>query len=821
MKMSKHFLMLFLFSCILNLEKGLSDGDKDAIEIQVGPPNEYDKKRNYFKFTNKDPGKSYIVFQFFNERPDMSILGPNSQKINIESNLSCSYCLHAMIENVGTYYIEIQYHSLFYEIGDKFNVAIFSNYSQIIDLNEKYYYQPVYIYSSKIYLGNSKYKVTNLKEDKTVYFRTLESYSNYYYPYDPDTHFEPGITNPDFSNLTIFEVLDINSDTTYKNLKIFTFKANHEYIITVRCLKYYNFNYESNEVSYYRFMFFPIKNSNIKKITGEEGLFISDEIIYGVVNSNNEKEFYLFSNREMERTIIYYAKTGSNIDDIFSNSDKFSKLQFSSGSYVHFNKQETQNTVFFVFPRNYGSKIKLYLIDELIRDYRTSYYIPASTSKIIYLEEEKRKKDIILNYIMTYKSQYKNMRFTFSNEDESTDYIIQNYSPLPIYVSKSDKDCIITTSSYSPKFSFFGAENPYLFNTFFNYIINTENINLNNYVNLTQVNARINSKYLPLYEFYNFYLNQVDVRLNIYIRQLYGGSEIYECNADDLNQKKLDFLLTPISNLKCKDKKSLFNRLWTLNGTKILSGYLSPDSYFDVYAEIKDDSNTIINLSPFMIDSFPYKNNAKYLGKDIKYTLNFELNHLIKLEPGFDAEIEITNGQQILKLNSQIPTVTISGKSYTIKSNNDAMVYFFGRIDNGYKQKLIDFENNRGKIVKLSNCNRDLIMDFGFENYYPAIIPMENRVRSNNIVYLDNIFDKLKVKLVPDEKFYIYGKEEELSQVKIEYIEKSLNNPNNDYNIFLIPGNNEDNTLIINTRDVNSAIEDIVFCQKDTNLKIF
>ena len=132
---------------------------------------------------------------------------------------------------------------------------------------------------------------------------------------------------------------------------------------------------------------------------------------------------------------------------------------------------------------------------------------------------------------------------------------------------------------------------------------------------------------------------------------------------DDLNQEKLDFLLTPISNAKCKDKKSLFNRLWTLNGTKIISGYLSPDSYFDIYAEIQNDQYTIINLSPVMLELFPYKNNAKYLKKDTKYTLNLELNHLIKLEPGFNAEIEITNGQQTHKINSQSPTVTISGNS--------------------------------------------------------------------------------------------------------------------------------------------------------------
>ena len=77
--MSKHFLLFLLFSCILNLEKGLSDGEQDAIEIQFGSPMEYDKKRNIFKFTYKDSWEPYIVFKFFNERPKMNILDQNNQ----------------------------------------------------------------------------------------------------------------------------------------------------------------------------------------------------------------------------------------------------------------------------------------------------------------------------------------------------------------------------------------------------------------------------------------------------------------------------------------------------------------------------------------------------------------------------------------------------------------------------------------------------------------------------------------------------------------------------------------------------------------------
>jgi len=797
--MFKHLLLLLLISSISNLEVGL--GEREAIELKINSQFEYDKEKNYFKFLYNTPGDSYIFFRFANERPKMHVIDPENKKKEMNR--------YAKLESTGTYYFEIQCLHVFCELGGKFSISIFGNHTEKIDLSQNYYYQDSNFRENE-YFGNTRYKVSGLEEDRIIYFRNLGYIDNRYYPYDPSKPFKP---YPFPNNLTIFEVFDVAANKTHENLKIFKFEANHEYILTIRCLK--NDNY--NEFYYSRFMFFAIIKSNFKSIKGDEGLIMSNDKFYGVVNSNNVKDFYLFVDREMDRTLIYYAKISENIDDIFQDLNKFSNLTFQSSYEIHITKEEINNIIFFVLPENfyYGSKIKLYIVNEIIEEYSSSYYVPANTAKIIY-PRQKREIRAILNYILTYKSQCKNMKISFSNDNEMTDYIIHNTLPLYTYVSKSDKDCTITTSSYFPKFAFFGAENPYLFNAFYNYGVNMLNINLNNYVKLTQMNARIGSKHLPFYEFYNVYLKQLKVKVNIYIRQLYGGSELYECNADDFNEKKLNPLTTPISNVKCKDKKSLFNRLWSLDGTRIISGYLTPDSYYDVYAEIQNDENHVINLSPVMKDVFHYSNNAKYLKKDIEYTLNFELNHLIKLEPGFNAEIVITNKAQTLKINPQNPTVIAVGTSYTIKSNNDAMVYFFGRINDGRKQFEIKIEESKGKIIKINNFNRYLIMDFGFENYYPSSFPMRNEVRSNNVVYLDNIYEKMKVKLVPNEKFYIYGETSDINKLVVEYIDENLNNANNDYNIFLIPENNKNNSIIINTVNLRYIYLDFKFCQKDT-----
>ena len=91
----------------------------------------------------------------------------------------------------------------------------------------------------------------------------------------------------------------------------------------------------------------------------------------------------------------------------------------------------------------------------------------------------------------------------YGNEDTDTDYIIQNYLPLPIFIGKTEKDCTIIITQYIPKFTLFWAENNYLFNSLFSseitsyYFSKESKIYINNYIKLAQMNIRISSKYLP------------------------------------------------------------------------------------------------------------------------------------------------------------------------------------------------------------------------------------------------------------------------------------------------------------------------------------
>ena len=101
---------------------------------------------------------------------------------------------------------------------------------------------------------------------------------------------------------------------------------------------------------------------------------------------------------------------------------------------------------------------------------------------------------------------------------------------------------------------------------------------------------------------------------------------------------------------------------------QIITGYISDHSFIDIYIE-QDNNNKNIYLSDFK--------NKKYLKKGIEYQFHFSLNHLIKLESEFKAEIIIYNYDTKIIINEKNQTGILIGDNFKIKSNNNAMVYFY------------------------------------------------------------------------------------------------------------------------------------------------
>ena len=129
--------------------------------------------------------------------------------------------------------------------------------------------------------------------------------------------------------------------------------------------------------------------------------------------------------------------------------------------------------------------------------------------------------------------------------------------------------------------------------------------------------------------------------------------------------------------------------------------------------------------------------------------MNFHANHLIKLEPGYNAHITITNGQTTSSINPDEPTTEISGYNFTIKSDNDAMVYFFGMLpSSGVTQKKIE---NKKKIsdqqlIKHRDSTKNSIISAGLEKRSSKQITLNNDVIvSGNELNPEKIYLKKKI----------------------------------------------------------------------------
>ena len=220
-----------------------------------------------------------------------------------------------------------------------------------------------------------------------------------------------------------------------------------------------------------------------------------------------------------------------------------------------------------------------------------------------------------------------------------------------------------------------------------------------------------------------------------------------------------------------------------------------------------------------------FKNIAKYLKKDIVYTLDFNAENLVKLEPGFNAEVSIYDENGInITINSENPTGIIKGSKFKIKSNDDAMVYFYGKLSY-YKQIKLEPEKGKNIEIKMKKYIQFLI-DFGFEGYNPTDVLNINSkyFEKDGIIYLENIYDKLKTKLVKGEFLYLYhdytyGD----SNIEISYNSTNLNNPDNQYTFNVIPKNEEkeNRTLIINNMNNNQIRYQINFCKSPHSISMY
>ena len=263
--------------------------------------------------------------------------------------------------------------------------------------------------------------------------------------------------------------------------------------------------------------------------------------------------------------------------------------------------------------------------------------------------------------------------------------------------------------------------------------------------------------------------------------------------------------------------KTAFNKMINFKTDRFLTGYLGPNSFYDIYFEYDDDS-TNIDISALM-ERIKLKNAGKYLKKNKEYNLNFVADNLVKLEYGMGATVSIYDGNKIIAtLNEEKPTSIIKGSNLKIKSDKNALVLFYGKTI--MLQKEID-PNQVGKNVEVEVDGFLMyVIDFGFEGYGPTEILsyMSNSFEDRGAVYSENIYDKLKVKLVENEKLYLYYVSDKSFTIK--YV-PNLNHKNNDYTFIYIPKNSSNKSLVINNLDKEKIRYQVNFCEAAHTIQMY
>ena len=818
---------------------------KEAVEFNIGDIVKYNLDDTYyFKFAAK-PSTLFLSFINGHSYVDFIILtSPDSKKHFYDTY---DDPLKIDLTEDGVYYLEFCTNSNYHEnLEDpKFTTLYEGQMIENIDLTKR-------IYSSNIeleYRGKKPkpnyYKVENLKEDKYVIFR----YNSHYRFYD-----------------NLFEIVNENLGNRTTNINSFLFLKNYNYTI------YVYFIGDDYRFEYIPYEFFPIFEDTVEEIKEEKNYISQIPKIYHF----KFKDLTYICFEEFQKG--YYAELNDNFA-----IDKIEGLYFEEDDIFEYDNKD-KTGIIITLPTIVYPQTKIIFTHNIIESIKgETILVPANENMLIQLidkeenetnfnqliksiddenepddekepdedekdpeedekdpddeDDEKKSNSILIsffNVLTTYLSPAKNMKLTYSNEtDLWHDFIIQNYYPLPIYVKANKKDLNITVKKYRSKYAIAAVLDSYLLKTYLNMlnksIIDEDGSYIDYYNKLFPMNIRLNSDISVFYELINIFLNNIDFKLNVYIKKIYGETELYECKGNSNDLKDLTFLTKPIS--KCEDKKSIFNRIFSFDGTKILTGYLGPNSYFDIYVEIDDGSN-VIKMNTF--SKLLFENTAKYLIKGKEYILDFTADHLIKLDPGSNAEVIISkDNKDIQTLNSKNPTYILKGNNYKIISKNDnAMIFFYSKLKPSYKQ--IKIENNGHNFRFKVNENVDLLyaLDFGFENYNPINIEFvinDYYFDDNKYIYLENIYNKLQTKLIDGEYLFLYylinynDDDNNDYKLQIEYLEENINTQNNEYSFHLIKKDTKDSSLIINSgksQNFPGILYQVNFCKSPHDIKM-
>ena len=472
------------------------------------------------------------------------------------------------------------------------------------------------------------------------------------------------------------------------------------------------------------------------------------------------------------------------------NLVEFSYNGVSNSFYIE--KDSTSRTIIFV-PEDNDKLKQIFITNARIEDPK-QIEVKAGMNALIYLGGKNVEQKG--NYFQTFSSPVNNIRFiSFKNENKNEKYLYNHYWEKYLYIDKYDTDIYINSSIHYFHYTFFSILNEKTLYYFKNFIRSKK----------IYINKRLNTDNFKINDFINLYVDDLNATYNLYIKKYYGPIKIYESDYILSNFSDLTMLTKPIKNIK---GKSIINKLVQLNKNQIITGYLSANSLIDIYLE-KDNDNKDIYLTEFK--------NRKYLKKGIEYEIHFSLNHLVKLEPQFNAEIIIYNENTKIILNNKNETGILIGKNFKMIANNSAMIYFYPKTQKFQKR----LEPKPGKIIEINlkiDYSSKYSIDFGFEGFEPP--DMEYNYNYEHKLYIENIYDKLDINLAKGEYLFIYYDNFREDVVEVNYINNGIINSGYKYNFNLIRRNMTNKKYIIPNMNKKKTRIQINHCKSNLPYKL-
>ena len=778
---------------------------KNAYKFQLEETVEFNvENNNLFKFDYKHesdlPQLIYFSFDYLDIYNDLFIIISDTIKTTIYTHKSYN---RNEIEKIsfnksGTYYVEFYSPKIKYQdlIDNAFIAFIAEILVDSIDLSKKMYYKNSKV-KTKSYVGPDIYKVKNIKKETYAFFS-----------FNIENEDSKKFKNP-------FQICNINKNECENNITLYKFVEGNEYNISINFTqKKEKAKNDKYDYFYPSYLFFPL-SENISE-EKEEGIYNIIEPQLYVVNLKNKDNLTLY-HESLNHMLISYSK-----DKNFLNNLNDLNWKESSNIESIYEKEGYNYVIILISPNMNNNNGKFVIANQLIyNDNQEEFNISSGKNGIIIFETQNNFD--FYNILTMFYSEEKNMILINSaNSTEYSDFISQNSYPFPIYIDKPENDIKIKIKTYKPKYANFGViHNNFVYSYMSLFPFLSELLNKNDLIQISPeqlfpLNIRINTDISMFYDFINYYFYKSENNINIYIKKFYGESDFYVCDADLIDKDDLSIITKPISF--CKNKMSILNKIYNFQNKKIITGYIGHNSFLDIYLEL--DNNKNIKLSPLMKNTMNFT--SKYLKKDEEYTIDFHVEHLIKLDPDFSAEISIYDdlGNNFI-INSENPTLELKGNNFKVKSNNKAIIYFYGKLKNELKQ--IKIQSKVGKNIEINvGWLKQYIIDFGFGGYNPMDISnLYTSSSYNDKIYIENIYDKLRTKLVKGEALYLWYKNTFGDIPLISYNETNINSPKNEYTFIVIPKNDENSTLIINNIKMNQIIYNINFCNSPHNVKMF